>query len=48
MRGRFARNDVIEKATQCPFQEEDEDDYQSWITILDELNKSDLALISSF
>ncbi|XP_047974751.1 zinc finger protein CONSTANS-LIKE 14-like isoform X1 [Salvia hispanica] len=48
VRGRFAKNDVIEKATQCPFQEEDEDDYQSWITILDALNKSDLGLISSF
>ncbi|KAL1558089.1 hypothetical protein AAHA92_08596 [Salvia divinorum] len=48
VRGRFARNDVIEKATQSPFEEEDEDDYQSWITILDALNKSDIALISSF
>ncbi|XP_057781686.1 putative zinc finger protein CONSTANS-LIKE 11 [Salvia miltiorrhiza] len=50
VRGRFAKNDEIytEEATQRPFQEEEDDEYYSWITILDALNKSDAALISSF
>lgn len=50
VRGRFARNDEIEKAShRHDFEEhvQAEDDDYSWITILDALNKTD-ALISSF